>query len=177
MKRNAVLLSRNILMLYDSSDKAIANTGRYQKNEIVPCNELARECISYIEVNMGCSSIQFETELPDSFSIKTNRLFLTRTIRELLRNAVKYSDGLHISVLLTQTDTTICFTVEDIGSGLPENSKEMIFMPFIKVDDQSEGLGLGLPLCKAHMDGLGGRIFFDENYKEGCRVIIELPKE
>ena len=49
-------------------------------------------------------------------------------------------------------------------------------MPFTKVDDLAEGLGLGLPLCKNHMTALGGEIIFDDSYQQGCRVTIEIPK-
>jgi signal transduction histidine kinase len=126
---------------------------------------------------MDSPAIVFETDLPDSLSIKSNWLFMERTIRELLRNAVKFSDGQHILLRLTQTDTTVRYTVEDVGPGIPSEAKKLIFVPFMKVDNQSEGLGLGLPLCKAHMDGLGGIIGFDENYQQGCSVFIELPKD
>lgn len=100
-----------------------------------------------------------------------------RTLREMLYNAAKYSDRQHIVLRLTQTDTTVCFIIEDIGPGLPENSKELIFTPFTKVNDLTDGLGLGLPLCKAHMEGLGGNFIYDDSYRQGCRFIAEIPKE
>ena len=176
MKHSASLLSRTTLMLYDTSDTGVAVANRYQKGDDVPCNELARECVEYVKNQFFGAVFHFETELPDSYIIKTSRLFLMRTIRELLYNAAKYSDGKHILLRVTQTDTTVRFIVEDVGPGLPVNSKELIFMPFTKVDDLSEGLGLGLPLCKSHMEGLGGNILYDESYQQGCRIIAELPK-
>ncbi len=51
-----------------------------------------------------------------------------------------------------------------------------MFEMFTKVNDLSEGLGLGLALTKRHIQNLGGNVFLDENYTEGCRMIIELPK-
>jgi signal transduction histidine kinase len=52
-----------------------------------------------------------------------------------------------------------------------------MFESFTKVNDLSEGLGLGLPLAKRHMRNLGGDLILDEKYKDGCRFIIELPKK
>jgi signal transduction histidine kinase len=66
--------------------------------------------------------------------------------------------------------------VEDKGTGLPEGKEEMIFKPFTKVDDLSEGLGLGLSLSKRHAKSLGGDLFLDTSYKNGCRFIVEIPK-
>jgi signal transduction histidine kinase len=68
------------------------------------------------------------------------------------------------------------FIIEDVGSGLQDNAEELIFVPFTKIDDLAEGLGLGLPLCKRHITSLGGDFIYDESYKQGCRFIIEMPK-
>ena len=53
----------------------------------------------------------------------------------------------------------------------------MVSQPFLKVEEQSEGLGLGLPLTQRHMAGLGGEFIYDADYQQGCRVILELPKK
>lgn len=177
MKYSALQLLRTTSMLYDTSDTGTSEESRYQRNDNVLCNELARECINYVKEPFSGAVVHFETELPNSFSIKTNRLYLMRTLREMLYNAAKYSDRQHIVLRLTQTDTTVCFIIEDIGPGLPENSKELIFTPFTKVNDLTDGLGLGLPLCKAHMEGLGGNFIYDDSYRQGCRFIAEIPKE
>jgi signal transduction histidine kinase len=99
-----------------------------------------------------------------------------RSLREILYNSAKYSDGQHMSVLVKQTDNTIRFVFEDTGKGISEADRDLIFEPFTKVDDLSEGLGLGLPLAKSHIQKMGGNIILDADYKIGCRFIVELPK-
>lgn len=175
MKHNAVVLHRNTLMLYDISDTGISDISRYKRSDDVPCNEMAREVVNSIKEQFAGTVMSFETQLPDSLSIRSNRMFLSLTLRELLYNAAKYSDGHHISLRLTQADGSVSFTVEDVGPGLPDNLKEQIFVPFMKVNEESEGLGLGLPLCKAHIEGIGGEIVYDENYRQGCRITARLP--
>jgi signal transduction histidine kinase len=64
----------------------------------------------------------------------------------------------------------------DTGKGIPETDYDHIFEPFTKVDDLSEGLGLGLPLTKSHVQKMGGTITLDTSYHDGCRFIIELPR-
>jgi signal transduction histidine kinase len=118
-----------------------------------------------------------ETTVPDEFCIKTNSSFFLKTLRELVFNAVKYSDGEHIIVRVEQTDTAVRFVVEDTGSGIPEEDHDRMFEPFTKLNDLSEGLGLGLPLCKQHVDNLGGKLTLDADYHDGCRFIVELPKD
>ena len=91
-------------------------------------------------------------------------------------DAAKYTDGTNIKLAVTQTDTKVRFTVQDVGPGLKIDGDELIFKPFVREGDLSEGLGLGLPLAKRHAKSLGGDLIFDSEYHEGCRVTIELPK-
>lgn len=176
MRHNATLLYGKILMLSDSSDSALANTSRYQKNELVVCNEVAKNCIAIIGDRRPEAEVRLETEIPDTLKIKTNNLYLTRTVAELLYNAAKHSDGKHIVLRVTQTETHVRFIVEDKGLGLPEDNHDLLFVPFTKDDDSTEGMGLGLPLCKGHATSLGGNLILDETYLDGCRFILEIPK-
>jgi signal transduction histidine kinase len=63
--------------------------------------------------------------------------------------------------------------VQDSGPGIAEKDKMKLFMPFFTT--KSEGLGMGLSICRSILDSLGGRISFD-NLPEGGSVFrVELP--
>ena len=111
----------------------------------------------------------------DDFSTHTSHMYLMRSLRELLYNAAKYADGQGINVFINESDNTVRFIVEDTGKGINEEDRDRVFEPFTKLDDLSEGLGLGLPLSKHHIRKLGGNLTLDANYYIGCRFIIELP--
>ena len=176
MKHNAVHLGRMIKMLFDSSDDGISEERKSRRNEDVSPNKVGRECIGHTLVHFPNMPIRFETEVPDDFYLQTSHLYLMRTLRELLYNAAKYSDGQHISLHISQTEDAIFFTVEDVGTGISEESEDIIFSPFVKVDNLSEGLGLGLPLSKRHALSLGGDLILDNTYHDGCRFILKIPK-
>ena len=175
MKHNAYHLRRMVTMLFDSSETGATVEMLSRRNEEVSCNKVARESVDYIHSNFPNLTIRLETDLPDSLCILTNTQYLARAIRELLYNAVKYSDGQHISLRLSRTDATVRFVFEDRGPGLSDESQEFVFSPFYKMDDLSEGLGLGLPLSKRHAKSLGGDLTLDTSYRDGCRFILELP--
>ena len=99
-----------------------------------------------------------------------------KNIREMLDNAVKHSDRKHIMMRVVHSSTHILFMVQDTGPGLPEDAQHLIDKPFAKVDMLSQGLGLGLPLCKRHAMTLGGELTLDPNYHDGCRFILQLPR-
>ena len=80
-----------------------------------------------------------------------------------------------MSLQVVREGNTIRYIIEDTGKGISEADREQIFKFFTKVDDLSEGLGLGLPLAKRHAQTLGGDLILDTDYHDGCRFILELP--
>jgi len=183
MEHNSQLLNRLVAMLFDSSDtglseELLAST----KHNSVPCNEVAREAVSYIKLHYPKLNVGIQTSVPDSFCMQTSRMYLMRSLREILYNSAKYSDGQHVMLYVEampagegQTPTAVRFIVEDTGKGIAEADRELMFKFFAKVDDLSEGLGLGLPLAKRHARNLGGDLTLDVDYHDGCRFILELP--
>lgn len=80
------------------------------------------------------------------------------------------------AVRVSEYLSKIRFIVQDEGPGIPPKERSQMFEMFSKVNDLSEGLGLGLALSLRHIRNLGGDILYDETYEKGCRMIIELPK-
>ena len=175
MDHNSKHLKRMLQMLFDSSDTGLSEELNSQKHDLILCNDVAREAIENTNLHYPNLQISFQSELADDFCIKGNRLYLMRALRELLYNSAKYSDGQHVSLHVTPTDCNIQYIVEDTGKIINEADRETIFKFFTKVDDLTEGLGLGLPLAKRHAQNLGGDLILDTSYQEGCRFIIEVP--
>lgn len=175
MDHNSKHLKRMLQMLFDSSDTGLSEELNSQKHDLILCNDVAREAIENTNLHYPNLQISFQSELADDFCIKGNRLYLMRALRELLYNSAKYSDGQHVSLHVTPTACNIQYIVEDTGKTITEADRETIFKFFTKVDDLTEGLGLGLPLAKRHAQNLGGDLILDTSYQEGCRFIIEVP--
>ena len=175
MDHQAKLLYRLVTMLFDSSDTGFSEELRTHQFDIVKCNDVAREAIEYLKEHYPEAETEFVSEVADDFSLQTSQLYLLRCLRELLYNSAKYSDGKHILLQITTTGHTIRYVVEDKGKGIPEADRDLMFKFFTKVDDLSEGLGLGLPLAKRHALNLGGNLWLDDTYHEGCRFILEIP--
>ena len=178
MFHNSIMLYRMVLMLFDSSE-----TGHSEElltssmASTMDCRQVAIESQEYMKLSFPDLTIKTEFNIPENLSIKTNQLYVLRSLRELLYNAAKYSDGQHIVLRVESTDTKVLYIVEDTGKSIPEAERERVFKFFTKVDDLSEGLGLGLPLSKRHAQNLGGNLTLDATYKEGCRFIFELPRK
>ena len=175
MDHNSKHLKRMLQMLFDSSDTGLTEELNSQKQDMILCNDVAREAIERTYLNYPNLHISFQSEIADDFGIKANRLYLMRALCELLYNSAKYSDGQHVSLHVIRTDNNVRFVVEDTGKSITEADRDTIFNFFVKVDDLTEGLGLGLPLAKRHIQNLGGDLILDTSYQDGCRFIIEIP--
>ncbi len=183
MDHNAKLLKHIVQMLFDSSDTGFYEELNSNKQDEVACNKVARKTIDYIKLHHPDVNVNFHSDIADDFCIKTNHLYLVRSLRELLNNAAKYSDGQHVRLIVTthlpdkpdNTHKNVFFIVEDKGKGIDVSQLDSMFAFFTKIDDLSEGLGLGLPLAKRHILNLGGELNIDPDYHEGCRFIIKLP--
>ncbi len=96
----------------------------------------------------------------------------------LLDNALKHSDG---SILLEATDTEgmIGIRVEDSGPGIAPDKLPHIFERFYRGDPDSRipGVGLGLSIAKALVEGLGGTIWIESELGRGSKVHVRLPRE
>lgn len=171
MKGNVIVMDRLVVLLSDAIQTDATETLHCARTDEVSCNKVAQECISHTQSHFP-QPIKFETELPDTLCILTNRVYLLCILCELLNNAVMYSDGQDIELYVSQTAGTVCFTLRDTGPGLPADL-DLTFRTF----DKPEAVrGLGLPLVNRYAVNLGGSLTFDNHYHEGFRVTVELPK-
>ena len=125
---NTMILCRMSLMLYDSSDRGYHDEMVSLSYDNVSCNEVARECVGYTKRYFPDVSVKLETSLDDSFTIVTDRLYLMRSIREILYNSAKYSDGKNISLRVKAGRGTVQYILKIPAPGFLPPIKN-IFSP------------------------------------------------
>lgn len=108
--------------------------------------------------------------------VNTDRNLLSRVLSKVLDNAAKFTTEGNIVVGTHYADDKFSIIVEDTGCGIPEDKAEVVFEQFTKLDEFSQGTGMGLTLARAIMEKLGGGIFVDTSYSgKGSRFVIEIP--
>ena len=175
LNHNATQLRRMVQMLFDSSDSGLNEEMNCDKTDTLLCVQAAQEAADVMRQHYPDVDISIHTQLADDFALITNRNYFMRSLLELVYNAAKYSDGKHIELQVSADEAMVNFVVQDQGNGIPESEIEHLFKFFTKVDDLSEGLGLGLPLAKRHAQNLGGDVVLDTTYHGGCRFILTIP--
>lgn len=148
------------------------------KNDMMYCNEVARKVLDQFVDNEEGNEVRFESDLKDSYKIKTNKQEVEKILGNLLKNACKFTEKGIVTVnchLDEMENDMVCFSITDTGMGIKEGEEEKIFEHFYKVDAYKEGVGLGLPLARRVARQLGGDVVLDTSYKEGSRFILKLP--
>ena len=121
------------------------------------------------------TELRLESELPDDFCIKTNKIIVSRVISALTDNAVKYTERGSVTLRANADDKTLNIAIEDTGCGVPAEEAENIFGRFVKLDSFKEGLGLGLPLSRKLAEQIGSTVTLDTSYHPGARFVVTIP--
>ena len=140
-------------------------------------NECCQECIQKVSQSSSRAvSIRF-VPAREKFHLHTSCMLISKAITEMLRNAVHFAaDGeITLAYTLDGGNRRITFTVTDSGPGIPACEAEHIFGRFVKLDTFSQGLGLGLTVCRLIASALGGTIKLDTNYSGGARFALSIP--
>ena len=103
---------------------------------------------------------------------------IRRVIINLLENAIKFTpNGGSIEAGLAEQVGSVRFWVKDTGPGIPEESREMIFERYsrLQTDRYPKGIGLGLAFCRLAVLAHGGKIWVESTVGEGSCFIFTLP--
>lgn len=140
------------------------------------CNALCREAAASVKLNVP-DKVEFKVEsnVPDTFTIHTNREALLSILDELLDNANKFTLEGCITINCSLENADIIISVSNTGAKIPVEARDHIFIPFTKLDFFTEGIGLGLTLSRHIAHQLGGDITYDDTYDNGTRFIVKIP--
>ena len=99
-------------------------------------------------------------------------ILIYRLVYNLVENAIKYNhSGGQVTVTADRKEKHVYLSVEDTGTGIPEELKERVFEPFFRVDKSRSrelgGVGLGLALVREIVRVHDGSIVVKSNPSGG----------
>jgi signal transduction histidine kinase len=92
----------------------------------------------------------------------------------LLDNACKWADA-EVKLSIAETAEGFRLVVEDDGPGIPEEKRDQVFSRGARLDEQTDGHGLGLGIVRDIVEVWGGEMQLQGSELGGLRVVIELP--
>ena len=143
--------------------------------DTVGCNDMAREAFDNASSLIAhTAEMRLDSHVDDELTVQTNRHHLLIVLTELLTNALHFTKEGCVTMRIEATDNAVNFIIEDTGFGIPSDKADFIFEKFTKIDMFTEGLGLGLFLCRRVVQLMGGSLTLDSQYTGGSRFVLKL---
>jgi two-component system phosphate regulon sensor histidine kinase PhoR len=110
---------------------------------------------------------------PTRAVVVSNAVLLDGIVRNLVRNAIKYTDSGHVLLSCGRHGNDIRIDIYDTGIGMSADELPRIFEAFQRLDSsRSDGLGLGLFIVRRGVELLGHRIEVSSTVGRGSRFSV-----
>lgn len=159
----------------------VGHGGRRHAAVSIELAVLVHRCVTSVGRRHDVATETIRVDVADSLRVVSDPTALEIVIKNLLDNAVKYSDR-PVDILLTATvvGTTLRIDVVDRGIGIPKRELARVFDRFYRVDAEEvrarRGTGLGLFVVRALVRGLGGSLIaHSAGPGTGTTMTIVLP--
>lgn len=130
-----------------------------------------------IKNEISHKKIHIQKEIPNVL-LSIDRTLYTVALKNILKNAIKYSEPLgNIYITAQLANNTIVTHVKDKGIGLQAGDKEAETDTAVIPTSYKPkaGSGMGLSLCKSFLQLAGGKIWAKNNPDKGASFFFSLP--
>jgi PAS domain S-box-containing protein len=175
---------RNLFQLLED----LLEWGRIQRNvfDFTPVNEniclTINNVVDLYSINAKNKSINLILKAPDILYIKYDKKMISTVVRNLLTNAIKFTEprGI-IKITVIEETNQVKISIEDTGIGISQNNLHRLFNLTeyfsTKGTNNEGGTGLGLILCKEFVEKHGGKISVETELRKGSTFSFTIPKD
>ena len=174
IQSNNELLLRLINDILDLSkiESGIIERRKENFNLAKVCNEL----FVTIQAKMTNPNVELRLDGPNSECwVLLDRNWLKQVWMNFLTNAVKCTKSGYIKMGYGIEREGLRIYVEDTGIGIPDDLHDKVFTRFEKLNEFSQGTGLGLTISRAIVEAAGGEVGFTSKLGVGSTFWAWLP--
>jgi signal transduction histidine kinase len=177
--------------IYDSADKLInlvndlLDIRKLEAGKVayefakVDLSVLLKEIYSSMKPLADAKRLEFAfQDQPDGIFVKADKNKIEQVFRNLIDNAVKYTDKGWIKMELDVLKDKVAITVSDSGRGMDPETLDKLFDQFTRAKNEKiKGTGLGLFIAKKFVKTHGGTIRAQSlGIGKGSNFTVQLPK-
>jgi signal transduction histidine kinase len=157
---------------------------RGREVEVAPIsfNKQVQKAVDLYGVVAQKKGLSLKPELPEEdYLVQATEEEVEKILGNLITNAIKYTPaGGEVCVSLAMVAGRMQLRVKDTGIGVASEDIPNVFKEFFRTQQAKrmdpDGSGLGLPLVKRIVEGLGGDITMESVENQGSAVIATLPR-
>lgn len=141
--------------------------------------------IEEVDINAVMSDVMSIMPVPDGLQVEitiekgfpllcANAQMLKRALANLIQNGIQaMPKGGKLTIKAFTVQDKAQITVEDTGAGIPEDVKPNLFKPLFTT--KAKGQGLGLAVVKRLIEAQGAKVWFESEFGQGAKFIVEIP--
>ncbi len=138
---------------------------------------LLQDAVKIMMFQASDQRVQVMFHLPNEFRQLTVEGDLYHVFINIIKNALQaMPQGGKLNIYGLINDKRVEIDFEDTGPGLSSQELSQIFQPFYSTKEGTQGLGLGLPICRKILERYGGQLAVQSQPGQGTKVQILLPK-
>ncbi|MCK4454306.1 PAS domain-containing protein [Candidatus Parcubacteria bacterium] len=172
-----------IFLINDLLNVTSIEEGKYLlKKSLVDIKDIVQLSVNSYQKEIKTKKIKFDLIEPKRKlpKVMADREKIILVVENLLENAVRYTKpGGKIMIALKKAKKEIEFSIEDNGTGIPQDQQERMFTKFFRASNvvriDTEGRGLGLYITKNIIEAHKGRIWFKSKEDRGTKFYFTLP--
>jgi heavy metal sensor kinase len=139
-------------------------------------DDLVTESARALRVLADERHITVRVEGDSEVSCSGDDTLLRQMIGNLLDNAIRHTrPGGTVTVWVQRHLEDVVIRVVDNGTGIPAADHERIFQRFVRLDTQTGGAGLGLPIARWIAEAHAGRLVLESSGDTGSVFTVTLP--
>jgi len=146
--------------------------------QALPLHDLLRQVCAEEQAQAQPKGLQLRQHILPMV-VRSDTVLLDRILRNLVRNAVRYTDRGGVLVALQRRGGMALVSVVDSGIGIPADSHELVFQEFVQLHnpqrDNAEGLGLGLAIVRRLCRLLDIALTLRSQPGRGTRFTLRIP--
>jgi signal transduction histidine kinase len=125
-------------------------------------DELLEDCARAVRVVARARRVEVQTRGSTEVAYIGDNTLLRQMVGNLLDNAIRHAqDDGTVEMSLLRTPGGVSITVTDDGPGIRLEDRERIFQRFARLDQRSNGAGLGLPIARWIAEAHGGELILE----------------
>jgi signal transduction histidine kinase len=144
--------------------------------ENINFSDIVKDSLSSFTHLPGYEEMKVNIEINENGKFRSDKKLLYSIVQNLIENPIKYKDPskaesyLNIKIHADEKGASLEFS--DNGLGIPADLQTKVFEMFFKIDEKSNGTGLGLYIVKTSVEKLKGKIQLQSAEEKGSTFLV-----